>query len=122
MRCDRGDLDHDGVAPNRLIRLLEGVDQLLDGSDARHRLLGEGEREGHGPDQPAVDVYRAPAHAAHHSGLLQGAPGKAGQNGVLAGTDVLENSQNFRLEFFNLGPRKTVFPIPFIPGLTSSRA
>ena len=92
VRSDRGHLDHDGVAPHRLIRLLEDADHLLDRGESRHGLLGEGKGEGNGPNQPAVHVNRAPAHAAHHAGLLQGAPGKAGQNGVLAGSDVLEDS------------------------------
>ena len=94
------------------MRLLKNADQLLDGCDSRDRLFGEGKGKRHGPDQAAINVNGAPAHAAHHAGFVQRATGKPGQNGVLAGGDVLQDSQHFGFKFLNLSASKNGFANP----------
>jgi hypothetical protein len=73
----------------------------FDGLDARYGLFGEGEAEGDGPEQLAVNVDRAAAHALENAGLGQWAAAEPGENDGLLWAEILEHAEDFDLELFD---------------------
>src|ERR1035441_540434 len=93
-----------------------GAQHGLDGTDAGDGVLGK--REGHcyRPDEFAVDVDRAPAHALHDAGVFQRSAGEAGEDEGFLGADIVEHAQDFDLEVLDFVPVKDGAPGAVHPG------
>ena len=73
----------------------------FNGLDARYGLFGERKAEGDGPQQLAVNVDRATAHALENAGLGQWAAAKPGEDDGLLWAEILEHAEDFDLELFD---------------------
>jgi len=73
----------------------------LDWLDARDGLFGEGESEGHGPQQFALDIDRAATHTLQNAGLGQRSATQARQNDGLPWSEILEDPEDLDLEVFD---------------------
>src|ERR1039457_4472453 len=67
-------------------------------------VLGKREGHCHRPDEFAVDVNRAPAHALHDAGVFQRSAGEAGEDEGFLGADIVEHAQDFDLEVLDFVP------------------
>ena len=98
-----------------------GPHHVLDGPYAGDGIFRERKRHGHGADQPAIDIDRAAAHARHDPGMFERAAREPRQNQRFLGADVIQHAQDLDLEFVDLAARKTVLPVPRMPGLMSCK-
>lgn len=73
----------------------------FNGLDARYGLFGERKAEGDGPEQLAVNIDRAAAHALEDAGLRQWAAAEPGEDDGLLWTQILEHAEDFDLELFD---------------------
>jgi len=73
----------------------------FNGLDAGYGLFGERKAEGDGPEQLAVDVDRAAAHALENAGLGQWPAAEPGEDDGLLWAEILEHAEDFDLELFD---------------------
>jgi hypothetical protein len=76
-------------------------DHLPNGLDPGNRLLRKRKAQRDGTYQLAVNVNGATAHTLQNTCLLQRPSAKPGQDDCLLGPDVLDDSENFNLKFFD---------------------
>ena len=77
------------------------ADHVLDGPDAGDGVLGEGEGHGDGAGEFSIDIDGAAAHPLHDAGVLERAAGEPGEDEGFLGPEVLEDAEDFDLEFFD---------------------
>jgi hypothetical protein len=73
----------------------------FNGLDARYGLFGERKAESDGPEQFAVNIDRAAAHALENAGFGQWAAAKPGEDDSLLWAEILEHTEDFDLELFD---------------------
>lgn len=77
------------------------ADHGLNWLDARDGLFGEGEAEGNGSEQLAVDIHRAAAHTLENAGLSKRTTAQSGEDDGLPWSEILEDTEDLNLEVFD---------------------
>ncbi len=77
---------------------LAGAQHLLYRANAGDGILGERKSKCDRSGEAAIDIDGAAAHALHHAGFFERAAGEAGEDDVLAGSDIMKNSKDFDVE------------------------
>ncbi len=76
-------------------------DHAFNGLNSSDSTFREREAEGDGAQQFAIDIDRAAAHALEDAGFGERAAAEPGEDDFLAGSDILEDAEDFDLELFD---------------------